>query len=267
MAFSHRHVEVAITRPLEICRRVPGRPHAEELQLFARSHHRIIPEGIRQIEIGIRDGKIFGVGGRGHEHSGQVARIVTNQHPRTRRKYTGQDGIPVANPVDLKAISSYPTGVGRKKIDNEACWVGDNRRRLSTDRVSPELRGNCVHAAVDALVVAATNFQRHPALELRHRHNGARLASILAAFDRVRVRGSGQSVDSLHERTEIALNMGAKLRPTRGPILKADTVPLTATSQRQAVKLLGIVHMYQLWYAGWRPLKIEFPLLEPFIFG
>jgi hypothetical protein len=63
---------------------------------------------------------------------------------------------------------------------------------------------------MNASVVTASNLQRHRSLEFRHGHGGARLASILATLDRIRVGGSRQSVDPPDERTEISLDVSTK---------------------------------------------------------
>jgi hypothetical protein len=55
----------------------------------------------RAPQVGIRYGEIVGVRGGGDNHPRQVARIVSHQNPRVRRKESRQYCIPVANSVDL----------------------------------------------------------------------------------------------------------------------------------------------------------------------
>src|ERR1019366_4783696 len=78
-------------------------------------------------EVGVRDAQVFGIRGGRDEHSGQVPRIVTNQDPRTRREYTREDGRPVSDSVNLKAISAHPTSIRWEKVENEARRIGDRR--------------------------------------------------------------------------------------------------------------------------------------------
>ena len=48
----------------------------------------------RAAQVGIGDAQVFGIRRGGDKHSGQVPRIVTDQDPRARRKYAGEDGVP-----------------------------------------------------------------------------------------------------------------------------------------------------------------------------
>jgi hypothetical protein len=90
--------------------------------------------------------------------------------PGSKSTYTRVRITEASSEAQLKAVLCDSACLGRQKVDDKPCRIGDACTLAMPDRAVPDLGRNRVQAPVHLVVIATGDLERYPSFELRHRH-------------------------------------------------------------------------------------------------
>ncbi len=194
-----------------------------------------------------------------HENPRKIAWVVGNgQRPIEPAGPDAQHVIPLAKTEQVNAVAPHQPVDAGKEIDHETSqivgmtyWSGTTGRGLMPGRQ----RWNSKRSM--PIGVIAHDLERHPPLQLIHRHRRIGGGIVAAALVDVAERRAWQKMDSAHHGADQPFDVTTIVGCGDRTVDEFDAVFLSAAPQGTRPEFLGVVEMNRVRKPGDRPLRID----------